>query len=91
MGDPVEDGPERIDLANCAMLLGKSRPLLSVWSTAGKFALPAGIRDGRPFWHEDDVYQGADNAAGASAGLEQLTQIDWPHGTVFTRAQLEAA
>ncbi|HEY6423739.1 MAG TPA: hypothetical protein VIY28_10930 [Pseudonocardiaceae bacterium] len=23
--------------------------------------------------------------------LEELTQIDWPRGTVFTRAQLEAA
>jgi hypothetical protein len=45
--DPVEDGPERIDLADCAMLLGKSRPLLSVWSKVGKFTLPAGIRDGR--------------------------------------------
>lgn len=35
--------------------------------------------------------RGADNATGAPAGLEKLTQIDWPPGTVFTRAQLEAA
>lgn len=35
--------------------------------------------------------RGADNATGAPAGLEELTQIDWPRGTVFTRAQLEAA
>ncbi|MGH3601891.1 MAG: hypothetical protein ACRDQH_16705, partial [Pseudonocardiaceae bacterium] len=34
---------------------------------------------------------GADNATGAPAGLEELTQVDWPRGTVFTRAQLEAA
>lgn len=35
--------------------------------------------------------RGADTATGAPAGLEELTQIDWPRGTVFTRAQLEAA
>ncbi len=35
--------------------------------------------------------RGADNATGAPDGLEELTQIDWPPGTVFTRAQLEAA
>ena len=34
---------------------------------------------------------GADNATGAPAGLEELTQTDWPRATVFTRAQLEAA
>ncbi|MGH3945416.1 MAG: hypothetical protein ACRDSI_10280 [Pseudonocardiaceae bacterium] len=40
----------------------------------------------------DDINaRGADHATGASAGLEELTQIDWPPGTVFTRAQLEAA
>lgn len=40
----------------------------------------------------DDINaRGADNATGAPAGLEELTQIDWPRGTVFTRAQLEAA
>lgn len=59
MGEPAEDDPERIDLADCAMLLGKSRTLLSIWSKVGKFALPAGTRDGRPFWHEDDVYRWA--------------------------------
>ncbi len=35
--------------------------------------------------------RGADDVAGAPDGLENLTQIDWPRGTVFTRAQLEAA
>ncbi len=40
----------------------------------------------------DDINaRGADHATGAPAGLEELTQIDWPPGTVFTRAQLEAA
>ncbi|HEX4099559.1 MAG TPA: hypothetical protein VHY21_03320 [Pseudonocardiaceae bacterium] len=40
----------------------------------------------------DDINaRGADNATGAPAGLEELTQIKWPRGTVFTRAQLEAA
>ncbi|MGH3480390.1 MAG: hypothetical protein ACRDQD_26590, partial [Nocardioidaceae bacterium] len=39
----------------------------------------------------DDINaRGADHATGASAGLEELTQIDWRPGTVFTRAQLEA-
>ncbi len=40
---------------------------------------------------DDVTARGADNATGAPAGLERLTQIDWPPGTVFTRSQLEAA
>ncbi|MDQ3760321.1 MAG: hypothetical protein M3460_01040 [Actinomycetota bacterium] len=40
----------------------------------------------------DDINaRGADNATGAPPVLEELTQIKWPRGTVFTRAQLEAA
>lgn len=40
----------------------------------------------------DDINApGADNATGAPAGLEELTQRKWPCGTVFSRAQLEAA
>lgn len=34
---------------------------------------------------------GADGVTGVPDGLEKLTQIDWPPGTVLTRAQLEAA
>lgn len=33
----------------------------------------------------------ADAAVGAEDGLEELTQMKWPEGTVLTRAQLEAA
>lgn len=33
----------------------------------------------------------ADGINGAADGLEQLTQTDWPNGTILTRAQLEAA
>lgn len=40
---------------------------------------------------ENITARGADNATGAPAGLEKLTQIDWARGTVFTRVQLEAA
>jgi hypothetical protein len=40
----------------------------------------------------DDINaRGADGINGAPDGLEKLTQTDWPPGTVFTRAQLEAA
>jgi hypothetical protein len=40
----------------------------------------------------DDINApGADNATGAPAGLEELTQRKWPCGTVLRRAQLEAA
>ncbi|MEO7194341.1 MAG: hypothetical protein ABIZ05_05895 [Pseudonocardiaceae bacterium] len=35
--------------------------------------------------------RGADGATGAPEGLEELTQTEWPPGTVLTRAQLEAA
>ncbi len=40
---------------------------------------------------DDITAPAADGAIGAAAGLEQLTEIDWPKGTVLTRAQLEAA
>jgi hypothetical protein len=40
---------------------------------------------------EDINARGADSLAGAPDGLEKLTQMDWPPGTVLTRAQLEAA
>jgi hypothetical protein len=40
----------------------------------------------------DDINApGADNATGAPAGLEKLTQTKWPRGTVLTRAQREVA
>ncbi|MDF5758390.1 hypothetical protein [Spongiactinospora sp. TRM90649] len=40
----------------------------------------------------DDINApGADGATSAPEGLEALTEIDWPHGTVLSRAQLEAA
>ncbi len=59
MGDVDEDDPEGIDLADCAMLLGQPRLLLWIRSKIGKFASPAGTKNGRPFWHEDDVYRWA--------------------------------
>ncbi|MGH3574115.1 MAG: hypothetical protein ACRDUW_20220 [Pseudonocardiaceae bacterium] len=40
---------------------------------------------------DDITAHGADSITGAPDGLEKLTQIDWPSGTVLTRAQLEAA
>ncbi|MGH3851976.1 MAG: hypothetical protein ACRDR6_00440 [Pseudonocardiaceae bacterium] len=48
-----------IDLAGCAKLLGWSLPLAWCRSKLGKFAAPAGTKNGQPFWHEDDVYRWA--------------------------------
>ncbi|MDQ3760322.1 MAG: hypothetical protein M3460_01045 [Actinomycetota bacterium] len=59
MGDVGEDDLEGIDLAGCARLLGQPRLLLWIRSKIGKFASPAGIQNGRPIWHEDDVYRWA--------------------------------
>lgn len=40
----------------------------------------------------DDINaRAADDINGASEGLEEFTQQDWPHGSVFTREQLLAA
>lgn len=40
----------------------------------------------------DDINAAAaDSINGAPETLEKFTQTDWPEGTVFTRAQLEAA
>lgn len=65
-----------IDLAECAMLLGQLRLLLWARSKVGQFALPAGTNNGRPFWHEDDVYRWA-----ASTHPELIRRIPircWP-------------
>ncbi|HKR50547.1 MAG TPA: hypothetical protein VJT72_13420 [Pseudonocardiaceae bacterium] len=59
MGDDSDDDPEGLDLAGCATLLGQPRLLLWIWSKVGKFASPAGTKNSRPFWHEDDVYRWA--------------------------------
>lgn len=48
-----------IDLAHCGSLLGQSWLLLWIRSKVGKFASPAGLKNGWPFWHEDDVYRWA--------------------------------
>lgn len=58
------------------MLLGQPRLLLWVWSKVGKFAAPAGTENGRPFWHQDDVYRWA-----ASTHPELIRRIPircWP-------------
>jgi hypothetical protein len=71
-----EDGLEGLDLAGCARLLGQPRLLLWIRSKVGKFASPAGTKNGRPFWHEDDVYRWA-----ASAHPELIRRIPircWP-------------
>lgn len=39
----------------------------------------------------DTTAPGADDINGAPDGLEELTQLDWPHGTVLSREVLEAA
>ncbi|MGH3775173.1 MAG: hypothetical protein ACRDRR_05455 [Pseudonocardiaceae bacterium] len=76
MGDIDEDDPEGIDLADCATLLGQPQLLLWIRSKIGKFASPAGTKNGRPFWHEDDVYRWA-----ASTHPELIRRIPircWP-------------
>lgn len=40
---------------------------------------------------EDITAPGADHVSGAPDGIEELTQHDWPDGTVLTRSQLESA
>jgi len=40
---------------------------------------------------DDITARGADNNHGAPEGLEELTENQWPRGTVLTRAQMEAA
>lgn len=75
MGDG-EDDPRGVDLAECAILLGQPRLLLWVWSKVGQFATPADTENGRPFWHEDDVYRWA-----ASTHPELIRRIPircWP-------------
>jgi hypothetical protein len=57
--DADEDGPERLDQAGCAKLLGWPLPLVWCRSKIGKFASPAGTKNGQPFWHEDEVYRWA--------------------------------
>ena len=59
MDDTDEDHSERIDLADCAKLLGWPLPLLWCRWKLGKFASPAGPKNSQPFWHEDDVYRWA--------------------------------
>jgi hypothetical protein len=40
----------------------------------------------------DDINaRGVEDINGVPDGLEKLTQIDWPPGTVLTRSQLEPA
>ncbi|MGH3480389.1 MAG: hypothetical protein ACRDRY_04685 [Pseudonocardiaceae bacterium] len=76
MGDIDEDDPEGIDLADCATLLGQPRLLLWIRSKIGKFASPAATKNGRPIWHEDDVYRWA-----ASTHPELIRRIPircWP-------------
>jgi hypothetical protein len=40
---------------------------------------------------DDITAQAAEAPSGAPAGLDDLTERKWPHGTVLTREQLEAA
>lgn len=43
-------------------------------------------------WLLDDIMSpGVDCASAAPDGLEELTQLEWLHGTVLTRQVLEAA
>lgn len=58
MGDDGDD-PEGLDLADCATLLGQPRLLWWIRSKVGKFASPVGTKNGRLFWHEDEVYRWA--------------------------------
>ncbi|MGH3781083.1 MAG: hypothetical protein ACRDRO_10780 [Pseudonocardiaceae bacterium] len=62
IGKDDPDSPEGIDLADCATLLGQPRLLLWARLKIGEFALPAGTKNGRPFWQEDDVYRWAVSA-----------------------------
>lgn len=58
------------------MLLGYPRLLLWILSKVGKFASAACTKNGRPFWHEDDVYRWA-----ASTQPELIRRIPircWP-------------
>ncbi|MGH3719800.1 MAG: hypothetical protein ACRDRI_13380 [Pseudonocardiaceae bacterium] len=48
-----------IDLAGCAKLLGWPLPLAWYRLKVGKFASPAGTKNGQPFWHENDMYRWA--------------------------------
>ncbi len=76
MGDTDEDGPDRIDLADCAKLLGWSLPLLWCLSKVGEFASPAGTKDGQPVWNENDVFRWA-----ASTHPELINRVPsryWP-------------
>ncbi|MGO4612698.1 hypothetical protein AB4Z47_01235 [Nocardia sp. 2TAF39] len=40
---------------------------------------------------DDITTPAADQVRGGPLGLEKLLQTDWPHGTTFTRAELDAA
>lgn len=76
MGDSDEEGPERLDVTDCAKILGWPRPLLWCRSKLGEFALPAGTKHGHPFWHENDVYRWA-----ASTHPELINRVPircWP-------------
>ena len=79
MVDIGEDGLEGLDLAGCATLLGQPRLLSWIQSKLGKFASPAGTKNGRPSWHEDDVYRWA-----ASTHPQLIRRIPircWPDAT----------